>query len=154
KPAYVLGLATLFKEYETYTGNLGGGLAELLHIEHLDSAPLIPGHLYLLPWRSRQLVGNVSEFCGVQLESGVRWYPTAVLRHRVAAATGCVVLALAIATHYSNERKAWARAANYARNYDPSEAMQRLETVADYAHGGSVPGFYDRQLVRCDAVKK
>ncbi len=154
KPAYILGLATLFKEYESYTGNLGGGLAELLYVEDLDTAPLTAGQLYLLPWRSRQFVGSVSEFRGVQSESGVRWYPTAVLRHRVAAATGFIILALGIATHYTKERKAWVRAATYARNYDPSEAMQRLETVADYAHGGTLPGFFDRQLVRCDAVKK
>lgn len=154
EPSDILGLATLFKEYESYTGNLGGGLAELLYVEDLDTAPLLPNNLYFLPWSHRQFVGGVTDFQGVQLEAGVRWYPTAVLRHRVAAATGFAVVALGVATHYSSERTTWHRAASYARNYDPQESMQRLETVGDYAAGGGLPGFYDRQLVRCEAVRK
>lgn len=152
-PVHILGLAAFFKEYETYTGNLGTGLAELFYEEDANAGSLMAESVYFLPWHGQQFVGTVVEFQGAPMPVGAQWHPAALLRYRLIAATVFMVGALGVTAYFVHEHNEWFIAVRHVRDYDAGENVIDLSAVRDYSlRQRGWFGFYDRARLRRTAV--
>ncbi len=152
----ILELAALFEHFDVLTGALGIALAELFVDTRRGRFALAPHTLNFLPFQQGRFESTLDIFDGPSRDEGARWHPSGLLLHRAAIASSAVLATLAVGYWHATDRQEWLSAARVVRDYDPGEPGQDIRRVEDYftRQGLAVlPGFYDRDRLRCRIVR-
>lgn len=152
----ILELAGLFERFDSITGTLGVALSELFFSAPGGASPVRPETLSFLPFQGGRFVVPLGVFDGPLREEGEQWHPSGRLIHRAVVASVAALATLAMGYWHASDRQDWLAAARVVRDYDPGVPDQQIHIVEDYfkhRRRSVLPGFYDRDRLRCRIVR-
>jgi hypothetical protein len=127
-----LALVQLFENLERLGASLGGILADLLNRPQRATFRGLGTELVWLPSRGTELLGDVAAFDGPESGSDSRWYPSALLKHRLISVSLASVLSLFVYAKYTYDCAYWDEAMTAALRYSPPGEANEIKTVRDY----------------------